>query len=108
MAHCGIDGQDQYPTLTVQLHGRGEDVLRMEKRLHCAGRALGVNVRVERETGDFGEARVTMANHLLAERLVSTETLEALLRQHLDSEGIHGFYPEITDGCERVENFRSC
>ena len=19
-----------------------------------------------------------------------------------------GFYPEITDGCERVENFRSC
>ena len=86
MAHCGIDGQDQYPTLTVQLHGRGEDALRMEKRLHCAGRALGVNVRVERETGDFGEARVTMANHLLAERLVSTETLEALLREYLDSE----------------------
>jgi hypothetical protein len=72
MAHCGIDGQDQYPTLTVQLHGRGEDALRMEKRLHCAGRALGVNVRVERETGDFGEARVTVANHLLAERLMST------------------------------------
>lgn len=86
MAHCGIDGQDQYPTLTVQLHGRGEDALRMEKRLHCAGRALGVNVCVERETGDFGEARVTMANHLLAERLVSTETLEALLREYLDSE----------------------
>lgn len=83
MATCGIDDKEQRPSLTVQLHGRGEDALRREKRLHCAGRALGANVYVESKTGEFGEARVTMGKHLLSERLVPTETLESLFREYL-------------------------
>lgn len=35
------------PALKLHMTGRGEDAMRMEKRLRCAGRALGVDVQVE-------------------------------------------------------------
>ena len=58
----------------------------MEKRLHCAGRALGLDVQVEWDASEFGAPRVSVANRLLTEHLLSTEELESLLREHLERE----------------------
>jgi len=66
--------------------GRGEDAMRMEKRLRCAGRALGVDVQIEWDARIFGAPSVTVANRLLADHLVSTEELESLLREYLELE----------------------
>jgi len=74
------------PALKLRMTGRGEDAMRMEKRLRCAGRALGVDVQVEWDASGFGPPRVTVANRLLTDRLVSTEELEALLREYLKPE----------------------
>lgn len=60
--------------------------MRMEKRLRCAGRALGLDVHVEWDASGFGAPEVTLANRLLIDRLVSTEALELLLRKHLKHE----------------------
>lgn len=49
--------------------GRGEDAIRMEKRLRCAGRAIGADIQV-----------VSVAGELLIDRLVSTEELESMAR----------------------------
>jgi len=86
MTSCEFDDKDQRPALTVYLQGRGEDAMRMEKRLRCAGRALGVNIQVEWDAAEFGAPRVTAANRLLTDHLVSTEELEALLREYLKPE----------------------
>jgi len=74
------------PTLKLHMTGRGEDAMRMEKRLRCAGRTLGVDVQVEWEASMFGAPSVTVANRLLTDRLVSTEELESLLREYLKLE----------------------
>ena len=60
--------------------------MRMEKRLRCAGRALGVEVQVEWDASIFGAPHVTVENRLLTDRLVSTEELESLLREYLKLE----------------------
>lgn len=64
--------------------GRGEDARRKAKRLRCSGRAAGRDVQVERDASRFDAPRVTVANRLLTDHLVSTEELESLLREHLE------------------------
>lgn len=88
MSGCGRTDPGT-PALKLHMTGRGEDAMRMEKRLRCAGRALGVEVQVEWDASSFGPPSVTVANRLLTDRLVSTEELETLLREYLELEGGH-------------------
>lgn len=45
---------------------------------------------------------------MAAERAVRRELKDPGATQFKDVRANYGFYPETTDGCERVENFRSC
>lgn len=85
MSSCGRT-EPGSPVLKLHMTGRGEDAMRMEKRLRCAGRAMGVDVQVEWDASEFGAPRVSVANRLLTDRLVSTEELESLLRKYLELE----------------------
>ncbi len=77
------------PVLAVRLVGSGEAALRMEKRLRCAGRALGVTVAVDVEGAPWGEGgpEVWLAGRRIADRLVDTSTLERLLRPYVGRAG---------------------
>lgn len=66
--------------LQLQLTGRGEDAMRMDKRLRCAGRALGVEVRLDWDASRAGPPVVYHDGMKVVEGLVPTESLEALLR----------------------------
>ena len=44
---CGLPPGEEAHRLRVQVIGRGEDVLRLKKRLKCAAGALGVRLTIE-------------------------------------------------------------
>ena len=86
MSGCGVDETDNQPVLRVQLRGRGEDAMRMDKRLRCAGRALGVRVEVEWDAGRHGDPEVWIDDDRVVDHLVDTPRLEALLKPYLPQE----------------------
>ncbi len=73
------------PRWTVRLVGRGEEAMRMDKRLRCAGRALGIDVRVEWETSRYGAPAAWIGDELLVDHLVDTAELENLLRRYRET-----------------------
>ncbi len=79
MTSCGLTIEGA-PVLHVQLIGRGEDAMRMDKRLSCAGRALGVNIQVDWHTTRHGDPLVLIDGQPLVDHLVDTPQLEGLLR----------------------------
>lgn len=72
------------PVLHLRLVGRGENAQRMEKRLTCVGRLLGIQVKVAWDSGQYGEPLVYKGNDLLVDHLVSTEELEILLKATIE------------------------
>lgn len=84
MSNNGVNPDSQLPVLNVRLVGRGEDAMRMEKRLICAGRALGVRVRVDWKSVQHGDPVVTIEDKLLIDHLVQTTELETLLQSYID------------------------
>lgn len=79
MSGCGLDVGGDRPLLKVQLQGRGEDAIRMDKRLRCAGRALGVRVEVDWDATQYGGPVVKIGDQVVVDRLVDTAELEGLL-----------------------------
>ncbi len=73
-------------TLKTLIRGRGEDAMRMEKRLRCAGRALGVGFDIHRDTREYGTMEVWIGDRLLVDHLVETTALEVLLKPLLSPE----------------------
>jgi len=69
--------------LHVQLIGRGEHATRMEKRVHCAAKAIGVSVQLEREAGEISECKLMFDGEVILDHLVSTIELEKLFSHHL-------------------------
>ncbi len=57
--------------------------MRMDKRLHCAGRALGVRIDLAWKANQHGEPCVSIGNEVLVDHLVDVTELEALLRPYL-------------------------
>lgn len=87
MNSCGSDTEnDDRPLLRVQLSARGEDAIRMDKRLRCAGRALGVKVEVDWDAGTYGEPVVRIGDQLVVDHLVETPELERLLKPYIKPE----------------------
>lgn len=80
MSACGIDDGSQLPTLRTCLTGRGEDAMRMDKRLRCAGRALGIRVEVGWNSSRYGGPEVRVGDQLVVDHLVDTAELEVLLQ----------------------------
>ncbi len=86
MSSCGIDDRTDLPVLYVRLKGRGEDAMRMDKRLRCAGRALGVRVAVDWDATQHGLPVITIDQQLVVDRLVDTMQLEQLLKLFIQKE----------------------
>ena len=80
MTSCGLEPDSGLPVLDVQLVGRGEAAMRMEKRLRCAGRALGVNVRIDWEMEGHDEPKVFIQGKQVIDRLLETTAIEQVLR----------------------------
>lgn len=83
MSQCMPSADEDTPVLHVSMTGRGEDAMRMDKRLHCAGRALGVRIDLDWKADRHGEPRVSIGDEVLVDHLVDTTELEALLRPYL-------------------------
>ncbi len=89
MSGCATTPDDPtQPVLRLRLVGRGDDAMRMEKRLRCAGRALGARVVIEWEARQHGGPVVYYGDEVVADRLLRTEALETLLRPLLKHAGI--------------------
>ncbi|WP_293648746.1 hypothetical protein [Thiolapillus sp.] len=83
MSACNSEPDPRLPILEVQLVGRGEDAMRMEKRLSCAGRALGVNVKVDWKMERQDYPKVYVDGKLVIDRLLETTAIECLLKPWL-------------------------
>lgn len=83
MSSCNNKPDSRLPVLNVRLTGRGEDAMRMEKRLGCAGRALGVRVKIDWRSDQHGAPVVTIGDKLLIDHLAQTTELEALLKPYI-------------------------
>ncbi len=80
MSSCNLEPDPRLPVLDVQLVGRGEAAMRMEKRLSCAGRALGVNVRIDWKMEGHDEPQVYIQGKRVIDRLLDTTIIEQVLR----------------------------
>ena len=88
MSGCATTPDDPaLPVLRLRLVGRGDDAMRMEKRLRCAGRALGARVMIDWEARQHGGPVVYHGNDIVTDRLLRTEALETLLRPLLERVG---------------------
>jgi len=65
--------------IPVSIVARGDDALRLHKRLRCAARAVGVELAIEERRGDGDSARVLVDGELLLVGVPSTESIEARL-----------------------------
>ncbi len=89
MSGCATTPDDPaLPVLRLRLVGRGDEAMRMEKRLRCAGRALGARVVIDWEARQHGGPIVYHGDDIVTDRLLRTEALEALLRPLLEHPGI--------------------
>jgi len=68
----------------LHLNGRGVDAIRMEKRLYCAARALGIKVQVDWISGNYASPVVYLNNQVLVDHLVDTPAIETILRDSLN------------------------
>ncbi|HEB56609.1 MAG TPA: hypothetical protein ENI98_09950 [Gammaproteobacteria bacterium] len=84
MSRCNISPDSGSPVLNVRMVGRGEDAMCMEKRLSCAGRALGVRVKIDWRSDQYGEPVVYIGEKRLVDHLVQTTELEALLKPFIE------------------------
>jgi hypothetical protein len=75
------------PVIMIRLEGRGEDSMRLEKRLYCAARALGINIKIDWLSNTYGDPVVWVNEHKLIDHLVETTELEILLQQFLMNRG---------------------
>ena len=73
----GIPGSSP---LKLTLLGRGEDALRMEKRLRCAARATGIPIDLDWQASGTLETGVFFEGKPVIEGLMQTEEIEAVLR----------------------------
>ena len=80
MSSCGITDENDAPVLDLTMVGRGEDAMRMDKRLRCAGRALGVAVRIDWQADQYGEPKIYWKDELLIDRLLNTVEIEKVLQ----------------------------
>lgn len=60
MGAWGMTGPDT-PVLRLHMTGRGEDSIRMEKRLRSAGRAIGADIQLEWGARGFDPLCVSVA-----------------------------------------------
>ena len=80
------------PGLLLQIIGTGDDVQRLQKRLRCAARALGVNVELQIQHSDIEAAQrgarcgplVLLDDAVLADGLLPVEELQVRLAKWLD------------------------
>ena len=84
MSRCSISSDNGLPVLNVRMVGRGENAMRMEKRLSCAGRALGVRVKIDWRSDQYGEPVVYIGGKKLVDHLVQTTELETLLKPFIE------------------------
>jgi len=85
MSACNTGIDPALPVLEVRLVGRGEDAMRMEKRLSCAGRALGVNVKIDWKMERQNTPRVYVDEKLVIDRLLETTEMESVLKPWVDT-----------------------
>lgn len=85
---CCTQLPDGAPLVKLTLQGAGENLLRMEKRLHCAAVAVGVRIvlTVEKQLSllgvdDHSNPVVFYQNNLLMQGLMRTEEIEQRLHQ---------------------------
>ncbi|BAO44900.1 hypothetical protein [Thiolapillus brandeum] len=83
MSACNTGIDPALPVLEVRLVGRGEDAMRMEKRLSCAGRALGVNIKIDWKMERQDAPRVYVDDKLVIDRLLETTEIERMLKPWL-------------------------
>jgi len=90
MSSCGLPKetarQQGIPVLQLKMLGRGEDAMRMNKRLRCAGRALGVAVHIEWDSGQYGDPSVYFQGKLLIDHLIDTLEIEKILQPIVEPE----------------------
>jgi len=79
MSSCGLPPDASVPVIRLKMIGRGENAMRMEKRLRCAGRAVGVRVEVEWQAEHYGDPVVYFNDKLFSDHLMDTEQIEQLL-----------------------------
>ena len=79
------DGSPGSSPLKLTLQGRGEDALRIEKRLRCAARATGIPIDLDWQAGGMLETGVFLEGKPVIEGLMRTEEIEAVLRALRDS-----------------------
>ncbi|MCU7958817.1 MAG: hypothetical protein KZQ58_02245 [gamma proteobacterium symbiont of Bathyaustriella thionipta] len=84
MSSCSVNPDSRLPVLHVRFLGRGEDAMRMEKRLNCAGRALGVKVKIDWQPSRHGELVVYVGDKILIDHLVQTTELEIMLKSFIE------------------------
>jgi len=70
---------DSFP-LKLTLQGRGEDTLRMERRLRCAARATGIPIVLDWQASGSLESGVFFEGNPVIEGLMRTEDIETVLR----------------------------
>ena len=56
---CALPPGEEAPRLRVQVIGRGQEVLRLKKRLECAAGALGVHLAIEHLPDDVRAAELS-------------------------------------------------
>ncbi len=86
MTSCGLPEDTTVPVLRLQMTGRGENAIRMDKRLRCAGRAVGVRVEVDWKSEHYGDPVVYFNDKQLTDHLMDTEEIERLLQRLLETE----------------------
>lgn len=69
----------------VQLVGRGDNAQRMNKRLACAARALGIKLNIDWQSGGYGDVLVYVNDTLFADHLLETVELEQQFKQLVDN-----------------------
>ena len=79
------DGSPGCSPLKLTLQGRGEDALRLEKRLRCAARATGIPIDLDWQAGGTLETGVFFEGKPIIEGLMRTEEIESVLRALRDS-----------------------
>ncbi len=84
MSSCGLHDTANFPVLRLKLVGRGEDAMRLEKRLRCAGRAIGARVEIDWQSQHYGEPVVYFGEEKIIDRLLSTEQIEQRLKPLLN------------------------
>jgi len=83
MTSCDGPEDTTVPVLRLQMTGRGENAMRMDKRLRCAGRAVGVRVEVDWKSEHYGDPVVYFHDKQLTDHLMDTEEIERLLQRLL-------------------------